>query len=133
IGEVTASGALPGAAPPGSFDPPWRPVLPSLAGPCRLSKRQIQQLAADLVGLSISTGMISKLEQQSALALAAPYQELADAVHQAEVVNIDETGWREDRRKAWLWVTGTAMATVFTIAASRSGQVARTVLGDKED
>ena len=58
---------------------------------------------------------------------------MADAVHQAEVVNIDETGWRENRRKAWLWVTMTAMATVFTIAAARSGKIARTVLGDKED
>jgi transposase len=104
-------------------------------GPCdyRLSKRQIQQLAAGLFGLSISTGMISKLEQHSALALAAPYQELADSVHQAEVVTIDETGWREDRRKARLWVTVTAMATVVTTAAARSGKVARTLLGDKED
>jgi transposase len=104
-----------------------------LAGAYRLSKRQIQQLVGDLCGLSISTGMISKLERQSALALAEPYQELADSVHEAEVVNIDETGWRQDRRKAWLWVTVTAMATVFTIAARRSGKVARGLLGDKED
>ncbi|MBV8554044.1 MAG: IS66 family transposase [Planctomycetaceae bacterium] len=130
---VTTCGTLPDGVPTRSFGPSLQAVLATLAGAYRLSKRQIQQLAADLFGLSISTGMISKLEQQSALALAAPYQELADAVHQAEVVNIDETGWRENRRKAWLWVTVTAMATVFTIAASRSGQVARTVLGDKED
>src|SRR5436305_13826019 len=32
-----------------------------------------------------------------------------------------------------MWVTVTAMATVFTIAAARSSKVARTVLGDKED
>ena len=130
---VTTCGTLPDGVPTRSFGPSLQAVLATLAGAYRLSKRQIQQLAADLFGLSISTGMISKLEQQSARALAAPYQELADAVHQAEVVNIDETGWRENRRKAWLWVTVTAMATVFTIAASRSGQVARTVLGDKED
>ena len=101
------------------------------AGAYRLSKRQIQQLAGDLFGLSISTGMISKLEGQSAVALAALYQELADSVHQAEVVNIDETAWRENRRKAWLWVTVTAWATVFTIAGNRSGQVAQALLGSE--
>ena len=52
-----------------------------MAGAYRLSKRQIQQLAGDLFGLSISTGMISKLERQSAEALEAPYDELAAAVH----------------------------------------------------
>jgi transposase len=130
---VTTCGTLPDGVATGSFGPYLQAVLATLAGAYRLSKRQIQQLAGDLFELSISTGMISKLERQSTLALAAPYQELADSVHQAEVVNIDETGWREDRRKAWLWVTVTAWATVFTIAARRTAQVARTLLGDKED
>jgi hypothetical protein len=58
-----------------------------LAGAYRLSKRQIQQMVGDLFSLSISTGMISKLESQSAAALEAPYNELAMSVHEAEVVN----------------------------------------------
>jgi transposase len=77
--------------------------------------------------------MISKLEKRSAVALVEPYHELARSVLEAEAVNIDETGWREDRRKAWLWVTVTALATVFTIARDRSSAVARRLLGDKED
>jgi transposase len=98
-----------------------------------LSKRQIQQLAADLFGLTISTGMISKLEKQSAEILQAPYNELATAVHTAEVIGADETGWREDRHKAWLCVTVTALATVFTIDRNRSAKFACGLLGDKED
>ena len=87
-----------------------------LAGAYRLSKRQIQQLVSDLFTLSISTGMVSKLERQSAIALEAPYNELATSVHESEVVNIDETSWRENRHKAWLWATVTSFCTVFTIA-----------------
>jgi transposase len=68
-----------------------------------LSKRQIQQLVSDLFGLSSSTGMISKLERNSAAALEASYNQLATAVHTAEVIHADETSWREDRHKAWLW------------------------------
>jgi transposase len=130
-GKTTCS-TLPEGVPTGNFGPYLQAVLATLAGAYRLSKRQIQQLTGDLFGLSISTGMISKLEQQSAEALEAPYNELAAAVHQAEVVNVDETSWRQERGKAWLWATVTAMTTVFTIARHRSGEVARAVLGTQD-
>jgi len=130
---ATTCGALPEGVPTGNFSPYTQAVLATLAGAYRLSKRQIQQLASDLFGLSISTGMISKLERQSAEALEAPYQELAAAVHQGDVIHADETSWREQRRKAWLWVAVTAMATVFTIARNRTAAVARAVLGTRED
>jgi hypothetical protein len=104
-----------------------------LAGAYRLSKRQIQQLVTDLFTLSISTGMVSKLERQSAVALEAPYNELATSVHESDVVNIDETSWRENRHKAWLWATVTGLGTVFTIAKSRSGEIAMALLGSKDD
>jgi transposase len=104
-----------------------------LAGAYRLSKRQIQQLVSDLFALSISTGMVAKLERQSACALEAPYNELATSVHGSEVINIDETSWRENRLKAWLWATVTNLCTVFTIAKSRSGEIAAALLGSKED
>ena len=74
---ATTCGTLPEGVPTGSFGPYTQAVLATLAGAYRLSKRQIQQLAGDLFGLSISTGMISKLERQSAAALESPYNELA--------------------------------------------------------
>jgi transposase len=131
-GETTC-GALPLGVPTGCFGPYLQAVLAMLAGAYRLSKRQIQQLASDLFTLSISTGMVSKLERQSAVALEAPYNELATSVHGSEVVNIDETSWRENRRKAWLWATVTGFYTVFAIAKSRSGEIAKALLGSKDD
>jgi transposase len=127
-GETTC-GALPPGVPGGCFGPYLQAVLAVFAGAYRLSKRQIRQLSADLFGLSISTGMISKLERRGAAVLEAPYNELAVAVHSAEAANIDETSWRQDRLKAWLWVTVTRLATVFTVAGHRSGEVARALLG----
>jgi transposase len=79
-GETTC-GVLPAGVPRGGFGPRLQAVLAMLAGAYRLSKAQIQQLAADLFTLSISTGMISKLERRSAEALEAPVNELAVAVH----------------------------------------------------
>ncbi len=88
-------------------------------------------MAADLFTLSISTGMISTLERQSAAALEAPYNELAIAVHHAKVTNLDETSWRERLGKAWLWAVVTPLFTVFTIAKNRSGDVAQALWAAK--
>jgi transposase len=129
---ATTCGSLPEGVPTGHFSPYTQAVLATLAGAYRLSKRQIQQLAGDLFGLSISTGMISKLERQSAQSLEAPYNELAAAVHQAAVIHGDETSWREQRHKAWLWAAVTAMTTVFTIARNRTAAVAQAVLGTQD-
>jgi transposase len=123
---------LPEGVPTDGYGPYLQAVLATLAGAYRLSKRQIQQLASDLFGLSISTGMVSKLERRSAQALEAPYNELAAAVHTAEVIRADETSWREERGKAWLWATVAGMITVFTIARNRNARVAQAVLGTQE-
>ncbi len=129
----TTCASLPPGVPTGRFGPYLQAVLTVFAGAYRLSKRQIQQLSADLFGLTISLGMISKLERRGAEVLEAPYNELAASVHFAKAANIDETSWRQDRRKAWLWVTVTRIATVFTIARHRSGEVARALLGSEPD
>jgi transposase len=128
---VTTCGSLPAGVPRGCFGPYLQAVLATLAGGYRLSKRQVQQMAGDLFGLSIATGMVSKLERQSATVLEAPYHQLAVGVHDAGAASIDDTSWRENRRKAQLWVVVTALSTVFTIAAKRSAAVAKAVLGTK--
>src|SRR5262249_26543522 len=48
------------------------------------------------------------------------------------VLHADETSWREDRGKAWLWATVAGLITVFTIARKRNAQVAQAVLGTQE-
>jgi transposase len=128
---VTTCGTLPVGVPGGCFGPYLQAVLATLAGGYRLGKRQVQQMVGDLFGLSIATGMVSKLERQSATMLEAPFNELTQDVHDALAVSIDDTSWREDRRKAQLWVIVTPMTTVFTIAAKRSAAVAKALLGSK--
>jgi transposase len=76
---------------PRAFGPRLRAILSVLAGAYRLGKRPIRQLAFDLLGLSISVGMICRLERQAADELEAPVEELRDHVRQAAVAHIDET------------------------------------------
>lgn len=100
-----------------------------LAGAYRLGKRPIRRLVADLLGLTISVGMISRLERQAAAELEAPVEELRRYVRDADSAHIDETSWKQGRDKAWLWVAVTRLVTVFAIATSRKAEVARDLLG----
>ena len=118
--KTVTCGALPDGVPRTAFGPRLHAALSVLTGAYRLSKRQVAQLCSDLLGLTISLGMIAKLERITADVLEQPVAELAEAVKTAEAANIDETGWREGR-KAWLWVVVTSVGVVFRIA--RSGPV----------
>jgi transposase len=122
-------GTLPPGVPAGAFGPRLRAILSVLAGAYRLGKRPIRQLASDLLGLTISTGMISRLERQAAEELAAPVEELRRPVRDADSAHIDETSWKQGRERAWLWVAVTKLVTVFAIATSRGADVARDLLG----
>ena len=113
---------LPPGVPTGAFGPRLRAILSVLAGGYRLGKRPIRQLASDLLGLSISAGMIARLERQGAAELEAPVEELREHVREAASAHIDETSWWQGRDKAWLWAAVTALATVFTIATVAGGR-----------
>src|SRR5579871_3691499 len=120
--------SLPAGVPTGAFGPRLQALLTLLAGGYRLGKRPIRQLAHDLFGLSISTGMVAKLERSTADALQKPVAELEGYVRMQHA-NVDETSWREAMHKAWLWVVVTPLVTVFHIASTRCGKVAGRLLG----
>ena len=113
---------------PGHSGAGCKPCWPFWPGATAWGKRPIRQLAHDLFGLSISTGMVAKLERSTADALAQPMAELEEYVR-TQHANVDETSWREAMHKAWLWVAVTPLVTVFHIAATRCGKVAGELLG----
>jgi transposase len=115
--------------PTGAFGPRLRAIPSALAGAYRLGRRPILQLASDLLGLTISSGMICRLERRGAAELAAPVGELREHVRTATSAHIDETSWWQGRDKMWPWAAIAKGATVFTIAKSRGAGVARGPLG----
>ena len=100
-----------------------------LAGTYRMSKRNIVKLLSDAFGVEVSLGTVSRLEQEVAAALAHPVEEARAFVRRQGIVNVDETGWRERRAKAWLWTAVTEGVTVFEIRKSRGRDGVDEVLG----
>src|SRR5512135_2804599 len=127
--RTSACATLPPGVPTGALGPRLRAILSVLAGAYRLGKRPIGQLARDLFGLSISTGMICYLGRQGAAELEAPVEGLRQHVRDAASAHIDETSWKQGRDKAWLWGAVTNLVTVFVIATSRGADVAKGLLG----
>lgn len=124
----TTRAALPAGVPQGHFGPRLTSILALLRGAYRLSIRSIQEVVADLFGLTISIGMICKLSQKTAEVLEEPYKQLSDQIP-TESANIDETRWRENRGRAVLWTVVTATVTVFRIAPTKAAAVLRALIG----
>ena len=105
-------------------------IVAYLTGRCRLSKRQVSEILGDVFGVPMSTGAVCAVEQDVSAALAGPADEAREVAKRQEVAHLDETGWREEKRRAWLWTMVTPLVTVFTIARSRGAKVAKELLGE---
>ena len=77
----------------------------------------------------LALGTVTACEQTVSAVLAAPVAEAHAYVQQQAVAHADETGWREGRQRAWLWVAVTALVTVFLIHPRRGLVAAQALLG----
>lgn len=127
---VTTTAPLPPGVPRGAFGPRLEASVAVCTGVYHLSRRTTVGVMADLFGIDLALGTVSACEQAVSAALASPVAEAHAYVQQQEVVHADETGWRQRRRRAWLWVMVSAVVTVFVIHRQRSTAAARALLGD---
>jgi transposase len=113
--------ALPAGA-RGGYGPRVQAIRGLLAGAYRVGKRGVARLLRDPFGVPISPAVVCKLQHQTADALE-PITTPAHAHVTGKPANVDETGWREGKKRGWLWVAVTATVTVFLVRLSRSRKV----------
>jgi transposase len=121
----------PVGVPPGGFGPRVQAIVALCTGAYRLSKRTTQEVMADLFGLPVSLGTIPHLEQAAVQAVATPVAEAQAYIRAQPRAHLDETGWRQGRTRAWLWVAVTTWVTVFAVRLSRGAKVAQDLLGER--
>jgi transposase len=122
---------LPAGVPQRPFGPRLMAVVALLTGRYRLSRREVQQLLADLWGVTLSLGAVTNQEQAESAALAPMVAEVRAAVQQAGLANIDETSWRQEKHRAWLWTAVTPNLTAFLIDRSRGGAALEALVGEQ--
>ena len=120
----TARAGLP-AEVRGGYGPRVQAACAVLSGAYRVGKRGVARLMNDLFGVPIGPAAVCGLQRETADALA-PVAAEALAHVAGKPANVDETGWREGGKRAWLWVAVTAAVTAFPVRLSR----ARKVLAD---
>jgi transposase len=120
---------LPAGVPRRPFGLRLTAVVALLSGRYRLSRREVRQLLHDLWAVKLSLGAVARQEGAQSAALAPVVEEVRAAVQQVETLNVDETGWRQEQQRAWLWTVVTAELTVFLIDRRRGGAVVDALLG----
>jgi len=128
-GKVTPA-ELPPEVPRGDYGPSVQAMTGMLRGELKQSVRQTSEVMSNLLHVPMSTGMVAKTQDQVSRALAAPHAEALTFAQAQDRAHADETGWREDKMKAWLWVTVTTVVIVFLVHRRRSQKAAKALLGE---
>jgi transposase len=126
---LTTCGTLPPGVPSVSYGARLASLVALCSGAYRLSKRKVASFCTEVLGVPIAVGEVCHIEQTIAAALEPPVQE-ARAYVQKRDANVDETPWRQQRQRVWLWVMVTQWVSVFCIRASRGAKVLRELLGE---
>jgi transposase len=113
----------------GHFGPQLTALIAYLTVVCRMPRRVVEALLGQVLGIDISLGSTQKCWEEASQAVAAPCQELAKHLKEEPVLNVDETGWRTNGAKRFLWAFVAAKYVVYTVAATRSSQVLVDLLG----
>jgi transposase len=95
-----------------------------------MSDRDTQELVEVAFHTEIGLGSIPAQEHQVSATLAQPVQEVQDYVRQQPSANVDETGWHQMGRQAWLWVATTSLVTAFIVTSTRSAAGLKRLLGE---
>ena len=124
------SGSWPEEMPEGSFGPRTQAMIGYLGGRFGMSDRDVAELMEVGFHTEISLGSIPAQEQAVSAALKVAVEEAKTYARQQASVNMDETGWHERGKPAWLWVGATSLVTVFVLLATRSAEGIKRLLGE---
>ena len=113
----------------GLIGPVLTAQLAYMKGALHASFSTIQAYVRDVLGLTLSRGHLSRIIQKVSGALAEPYEALVDRLKSERVLNVDETGHKDNGDLFWTWGFRAGTFTVFRVADTRGSAVLAEVLG----
>lgn len=113
----------------GLVGPQLTALIASMKGACHASFSTIRTFLRDVVGVTLSRGVLSKIIGKVSAALERPYEELLVLLPAAAVVNVDETGHKDKGQRWWTWCFRAELYTLYRIDAHRNAEVLMDTLG----
>jgi transposase len=104
-----------------------------LKGACHLSFSSIRKLFRDVLKVRVSRGLLAKVICKVSTSLKDPYEELLKLLPEQDVLNVDETGHKDQGKRLWTWCFRASLFTLFKISPSRSSDILLDVLGAEFD
>ena len=95
----------------------------------RGSRPKVQEFLHDWLGLWLSTGTINQCIHEAGRAVEPLEDQMIEEIRQAELLNVDETPWKEKAVLLWFSVFGSLTVTLFVVGARSADALAR-ILGD---
>ena len=113
----------------GNFGTQLTALIAYLTVVCRMPRRVVEALLEQVLGVEMSLGSTQKCWEEASQAVALPCQELEEQLKDEPVLNVDETGWRTNGDKRYLWAFVALRFVVYTVAGTRGSEVLVRLLG----
>lgn len=94
-----------------------------------LPYRKIRELFQELAGLTVSPGGISQALARISRWLGVEKAVLLEAMRGSPQVHVDETGWRLDGKRSWVWALANERLAYYHVDRSRARKVLKELLG----
>ncbi len=113
----------------GNFGPQLTALIAYWTVVCRLPRRLVEAMLADVLGIEISLGSTQKAWEEVSQAVKQSVQQLQEQLPREAVLNVDETGWRTNGDKRWMWGLVAQQFVFYVVAATRGAEVLVSLLG----
>ena len=113
----------------GRFGPHLTALIAYWTVVCRLPRRLVERMLADVLGIEISLGSTQKAWEEVSQAVEQPYQQMQEQLPREAVLNVDETGWRTNGDKRWIWAFVAQQFVFYVVASTRGAEVLVALLG----
>jgi transposase len=113
----------------GQFGPQLTALIAYWTVVCRLPRRLVEAMLADVLGIEISLGSTQKAWEEVSQAVEQPVQQLQEQLPREAVLNVDETGWRTNGDKRWIWALVAKQFVFYVVASTRGAEVLVSLLG----
>ena len=117
----------------GMIGPELTALIAFMKGACHASFSTIRTFLRDVVGVTVARSTLNNTIQKVSAALDSPYDELSIASAFADLLNIDETGQKNNGQLWWTWCLRADLYTLYKIDSRRSADVLLELLGKDFD
>jgi len=126
----TTRAPLPPEVAHSNFGPRVHAGIAYLSSVHRVTRRGVIEIMQTLCNLDISLGAACTILERVNMSLEPVTEKIKQKLKAEGAINIDETGWRSNGERRWLWTFVAGLVVFFQISSARGASVLKSILGE---